>query len=193
MNERVRPELWPHSELPVRELVARNTGNIILVDGDYDGEYLAQFVWRELKSGHVFTADRVGDKHTRYLSKLAHGPVKPGHVLTFVNRNPLDCRSVNIVELTQSQVAARRPIGSGVKSGVKGDGFGGSGYVGVHMYQRIITGDTIYYSKVKHKLGPMRSSAIQAARDYDKAAVEAWGEWAQLNFPKDFPGGDYPK
>jgi hypothetical protein len=90
-------------------------------------------------------------------------------------RNGLDNRRSNLRPATPSQNSgnARRP--SDNTSGFKGVTFYGRtgrwrAYIGGHLRQR--------------HLGYFRT-AEEAARAYDEAAIDTWGEFAHLNFPKE--------
>lgn len=192
-RESVMPELWPHSELPVRELKVYDTGDIFLVDGDYDGELYAQFPWR-LVNGYLVTW--VQPEKNKYLHHLVYGKVPAGKWVTFRNGNHLDCRSANITIATPGQIAAKRPVGSGQPKRVKGGGV--TGYIGVQPYQWPIhvKGVQVGLTPMKYKVvighkhnsaerGWIFDTAEEAARKYDELAIEKWGDFAQLNFPRE--------
>lgn len=187
-RERLRPELWPSSGLPVRELIAYDTGEIILVDGDYDGEYFAQFDWRTL-GGYVTTWQ--APIKSAYLARLAAAPLQPGEWVTYRNQNHLDCRSANLEVVTARQVAARRPIGLGRK----GNSVIGHGFVGIapHQWPLFKNGEPVglspllWKARIAKKDVGYYATPEEAARAYDQAAVEKYGNDAQLNFPREHP------
>lgn len=191
--ERVRPELWPVSALPVRELISVNTGNIILVDGDYDGEYFAGFQWREIlssTSGGNYPCRRNGNRETIYLARVVAGPMPPHTVAYSINGNHLDCRSANIRFRSWAQNAAARPLGTIMGNGkvgglgIKGDN--PTGYLGVRSYP-LAGGKKIYFAMVKgfSNAGYYFDTAEAAARQYDEWAIARWGKHATLNFPRE--------
>lgn len=112
--------------LPVRRIKAfdqyKQEWVDVLVDGDYDGEYLAQFQWRISKVGAVYRynyyeieTDKTGvNKPVKaegftYMTSLILPP-KKGYVVQHINRNPLDNRSCNLRYATMSTVALGRPL-----------------------------------------------------------------------------------
>lgn len=176
-------------QLPTRVLKARDLKLKkevdVLVDGDYDGEYLSQFPWYILPSGYVvhglrpIQTDRTGKRIARSLVEkgmiryLHHYvlPRKKGLWRTFKNGNKLDCRSRNIIYTTPSDSALRRPFG------VNTNTFGYRGIVKVNGH---------YYAHIRNKyILPYHLTAYHAAKAYDKAAKEAWGDRAILNFPQE--------
>lgn len=180
-SERVRPELWPHSGLPVRELIAVNTGQIILVDGDYDGEYFAQYTWRVNPNvGWVQKANRFQNCPSNYLGRLVLG-LKSGDKgwAHFLNGNKLDCRSANLAIASPGQIAISRGVGSGAGYGTKGGGI--SGYIGVQPYT--YKGITKYQSVLNGEKRQTFLTALEAARNYDLRAYTKYGDYAVLNFP----------
>jgi hypothetical protein len=185
-NERVRPELWPKSGLPVRELYTAS-GVKFLVDGDYDGEYFSQFRWYSnvVVAGKIHISHNVYPPYTNrrtstmYLSRMVLGEAgDEKDIAHHINGNTLDCRSANLRWITNSQRAALRPIGSGRI------GTGKSGYVGVHPIVRA-SGQVDYQAYCATKYLGTFATAIEAARAYDKAALARYGFAAQINYPRE--------
>jgi hypothetical protein len=130
-----------------------------------DKGYARASIWRsaERKVGHVF------------MHALIAGP-RPDHA----NGNSLDNRRTNLRPATRSQNAANCPsVG------------GSSRYKGVSWHKRRKghgghRDAWVAYIKVngrQRELGHF-DDEVQAARVYDAAAREAWGEYARLNFPE---------
>jgi hypothetical protein len=93
------------------------------------------------------------------------------HHVDHINRRKLDCRRANLRTASSSQNSAnRRPW------------TGSSPFKGVHRF-RDKWRAKIQVDGAQRHLGVF-DSAEAAARAYDAAAVEAFGEFAWLNFPR---------
>lgn len=105
-----------------------------------------------------------------YLAKsLSWERPTPLHTLDHVNRNPLDNRRCNLRWATQSEQSVNRARRANA-----------TGYIGVTKKgNRFVA---YIESKPKFYLGSF-DTAIEAARAFDAAARERYGEFAQLNFP----------
>ena len=95
-----------------------------------------------------------------------------------INGDALDNRKENLRICTRSENCRNKKVRSDSKSG----------YKGVHQrppngrYQAYIGDPT---RKGRHMYLGHHDSAEEAARAYDKKAIELHGEFASLNFPKD--------
>lgn len=98
----------------------RGEGKYALVDGDYDGEYFAQYHWALLPNGYIaryghreaITDEKTGlvtgwDESFIYLHREVARPPK-GMWVRFKNGNKLDCRSSNLEWVTPKETAASR-------------------------------------------------------------------------------------
>ncbi len=180
-------------QLPIRELEARGAKGetvTVLVDGDYDGEYFAEHMWRVLPSGYVFRTSYAGESGTRkmvYLHRLVASP-PPGGWVRHKDGNKLNNRSCNLEIVSPSQSAAIRAM-------PKRDGLRTSKYRGVvRIIQKRPTG-AIWYGRwvaQLHKGKDFRYSYCdteeEAARAYDAQAKIFWGDKARLNFPEGVKG-----
>lgn len=190
-------EKMPIRILFARDMIDKDLYRGVLVDGDYDGEYFAQYKWRVLPIGYVqrdtklvdtdATGKRVAKKQElSYLHREVAKPPK-GMWVTFKNHNPLDCRSANLMWQTPSESALRRKQRSSLgKKGLwnsqyRGVQKGGSSSKGK---QRVFN-SWVAYVQGKY-IGSYPSEEL-AAQAYDKAAYALWGDMANLNFPRPEP------
>ena len=98
-------------------------------------------------------------------------------VINHINGNRLDNRKENLRICTRSENCRNKKVRSDSKSGYKGVNPNPNG-----RYQAYI-GDPTRKSQHIH-LG-YHATKEEAARAYDKKAIELHGEFANLNFPKD--------
>lgn len=96
--------------LPTRVMVV--AGRNVLIDGDYDGEYLSTHFWWGLSGEGYVYGKRRGNRggrnnNTIYLARLV-AMAEPGQVVAYRNGNKLDCRSCNVVAMTMKQRLSTR-------------------------------------------------------------------------------------
>jgi len=151
----------------MKEIRLKNSDKVALVDDD-DYERLSQFVWRFQKGRQTGYAVR-GDGILMH-SEVLGTALEVDHV----NRNGLDNRKVNLRHATPSQQQANKIKGNWRKFTSK--------YKGVHFYQNRWQA-TICKNKKKIYLGRFLDE-VDAARAYDRAAIELFGEFAATNFPE---------
>lgn len=177
--------------LPVLTVRARDTKGAwhdVLVDGDYDGEYFSYFQWRILSpGGYVVThrnekrPDGTWATITTYLHHMVL-PRRPGLWSHFVNGNKLDCRSANLEYQTPRNSALTRKMGVR-KLLRRKKTVSSSEYRGVARSANTSHGRWQVIC-AKRYFGTFGSEE-EAARVYDKAAIEKWGDRAILNFPRE--------
>lgn len=141
-------------------------GHVALVDDkDYE-RFMAMGKWQvSLCGGRLYAARG----HQRMHRLLIDAPL-----VDHINGNGLDNRRANLRPATgtQNNANSRRSRANT------------SGYKGVSLYRR--TGRWRAYLGTRPRevhLGYF-DTPEQAARAYDAAATQAWGEYARLNFPK---------
>lgn len=148
----------------------RGAGLSILID-EADRELVTQFTWYVLLCTPLTYARTC---HGLQVHRLLMDPL-PGLVVDHVNHDGLDNRRSNLRVVTQSlNNANSRKQRRATTSRYKG------------VYRRAdIVGAGCWYARIKvdgHTRGlGLHASEVEAARAYNRAAVEAWGPHAFLN------------
>jgi len=142
----------------------------LLVD-DEDHEFMSRFPWRAYKDGE-----------NRYYARatiIAHKVLVDYKLVDHANGNGLDCTRTNLRPATHQQNSWNRGLRSDSSTGFKG-------------VRRITNRPDAYGARIqvdgkRHSLGYFKNP-VDAAKAYDAAAREHFGEFARLNFPD--KGGD---
>lgn len=174
--------------LPVRTIKAHKVGGgwvDVLVDGDYDGEFFSTLLLREISTGMI-ALDRISLKtldinpKSRFYLQYLVLPPKKGHWVRFKNRNYKDCRSANLEYVTPKESAKLR-----LRPHFKTRRNNKTGYRGVHRYEGFVgwSSESEFYALLRGEYLGRYRTAEQAARAYDKAAKDEYGDRALLNFP----------
>jgi hypothetical protein len=146
-------------------------GQVALVD-DRDYRRLSAFKWYAHKGkGRFYAARREGGKSPGFIHM--HRMILPASrllVIDHINGNPLDNRRRNLRACTFQQNLVNSPARGG-----------SSVYKGVSKHRKKWQLQLRKGGKLQY-LG-LFASEVQAAKRYDDAAKEAWGEFAWLNFP----------
>lgn len=152
----------------------RHGSKEILVD-DEDYEWLSSFNWYIVNHKHTFYArvhQTIDGKHTKvYMHRMILGLKGRHEIGDHKDGNGLNNQRNNIRKCTQSQNQKnRKPRKSG------------TGYLGVGKTENGFRA-FIMLDKVYRHLGHFKDP-IEAAKVYDKAAIEHHGEFARPNFPQ---------
>ena len=146
-------------------------GQYALVDAA-DHEWLRQWTWR-LQNGY---AVRYENGRRIYMHRVLMEP-PAGMLVDHVNRSKLDNCRANLRVCTPQENTHNRGKRAGSSSRFKG--------VGYHKMERK------WYAKLRVGGIPIWLGyfvdEIEAARVYDRKAVELFGEFACLNFPDEWP------
>lgn len=162
-------------------------GQVAIIDAD-DYERVNQFKWSAqaifTKSGvryYAYRTEWLGKQRTpeaRQRRILLHRFIMnapDGVNVDHINREPLDCRKSNMRFATQALNLINRPHRNT------------SGFRGVSL--RSVKQGTRYTAQIRSNRKTRRIGTFdtpeQAARAYDQAAINLWGEFAFLNFPRE--------
>lgn len=154
-------------------------GYVALVDDD-DYERLSQYKWyaRKSQSGKFYAARKSPSENGKQKHIWMHREIMntpSGMETDHINGLSVDDRKENLRVCTSSQNKMNRGKRSDNTSGYKGVSWDKS----KKRWQ-----SRIHVNKTTKHLGYF-STAEEAARAYDKAALEIHGEFSVLNFPDD--------
>ena len=151
-------------------------GLVALVDDEDIERVLALGVWSAFRVGHTAYAQHAMRENGRQRNVLLHRVVldaQPGQEIDHINGNGLDNQKANLRLVSRSQNMAnqRKTRGASRFKGVWWD------KVNSRWVAHIRNKGRSYF------LGRYVSEE-DAARAYDTAAIETWGEYARPNFPR---------
>lgn len=146
-------------------------GNFALID-EADAPVLIMHQWHRGHSGYALTRIDGAVEKT-----AVHQFLMPGVLVDHRNRDRLDNRRSNLRPATVAQNSANKSRYSNNTSGYKGVTESESGGKPRWVARAGIHGKRVYLGFFK--------SAEEAARAYDKAMLDAYGEFAALNFPEE--------
>ncbi len=152
--------------------ISLTRGYVTIVD-DADYEELSAFKWRTQgpmgKAGLVYAVRGIPDNGCIYMHRAITNCIV-GMKVDHINGNGLDNRRANLRICTHAENIVRSNTAPSINP---------TGYRGVYKHQKAET----YMARLgKTRLGQFRL-ADTAARAYDAAAREKYGDFAVLNFP----------
>ena len=160
-------------ELPLSVEILTTNNKIVMVDIE-DYELVSSFRWWAQKSYYTFYAQRNVKVNFKYTTQYMHTMITGFPYVDHINGDGLDNRKENLRESnnTLNKANARKRTGCTSK------------YKGVHWYCRTAKWRVQINKDYKNiHLGYFMNEE-NAARAYDEAAIELFGDHARLNFPK---------
>lgn len=165
-------------------------GKVAIVD-DADYDLVAGHSWHAFRARSSGGGDRWyaacnGVKHGRgnstvFMHRVIMGVVHGGPGVDHVSGDGLDNRRSNLRFATQSQNVMNRGMLPNNTTGYKGiwweKPYRVNGKIRKGKWRA-----AIFCEGVRHRLGRFKT-AEEAARAYDRKALELFGEYARLNFP----------
>ena len=151
-------------------------GYIAIVD-DEDFEELNQYSWSILKSPNTMYANRYYSLGSKRVTQRMHRFIldaPSGVMVDHINQNGLDNRRCNIRLCNRMQNGWNRKISKNNKSGYKGVAF--------HKIDKRYRSSIMANGKA-YVLGNFKCKH-EAAKAYNKKAIELYGEFARLNIIK---------
>jgi hypothetical protein len=151
-----------------------HTDSYAIID-DCDLNIATEYDWHLSPNGYAIRRERYGPGGTKkkviYLHKEIFGPVPDGSEIDHANGNKLDDRRSNMRIATRSQNCGNQRLRRGCSSRFKGVAW-------VKNYKRWWA----YINKDgrRHNLG-YYDDEVEAAKAYNKAALELFGPFARLN------------
>lgn len=145
-------------------------GSVAIVD-NADADLIKGFVWRRTSNGYVY-ADRGSLRIS--LHRLIAGAGENDLRVDHENGDPLDNRAINLRICTPSQNGANR--GPDRRRAGRT-----SRFKGVSWSRTKNRWVTYIHVNGKTRYGGSFKIEEDAAREYDRMAFEAWGEFARLN------------
>lgn len=160
-------------------LVPLTQGKFATIDEE-DAPRVLAFSWYALRAGgrRFYAArrylDSEGKAHTQFLHRLLLD-APPGMLVDHRDRDGLNCTRANIRLATTAQNSYNKGVPARSLSGFKG--------VGPDRFRPGFWVANIMKRNKRYPLGSF-PTAEEAARAYDNAARELFGDFAYLNFPE---------
>lgn len=152
------------------QLIPLTKGEVAIIDSKYLG-IVNTCKWYFHKRGYAHNRQK-GLMH-RYIWQSVNGAIPKGLQIDHINQNKLDNRSSNLRIVTNQQNQMNRPSYKNSTSKYKG--------VSWHKRGKKWCAQIQINGKVQY-LG-LYNSETEAAKAYDKAAIELFDEYGFFNFP----------
>jgi len=153
----------------MKEIILTN-GKVCLVD-DEDFDELSKFNWYEATGGYAKRHKRIDGKLTSILMHRIIIGAEKGQIVDHANTITLDNQKINLRIADKSTNGMNR---SKQKNNT-------SGYKCVYYDKKNETFDAFINVNGKRKFLGSYKTAIDAAKAYNKSAIELHGEFARLN------------
>ena len=143
---------------------------------DENFDDLTKHKWRAKKDGHTFYADTNIKRDGKYVKVALHRLIMSaplGMEVDHIDGNGLNNQRINLRLCTKGQNQHNRRRQSNK-----------SGYKGVVWHKRTRKWQAQIMSDGKYKYLGVYYCLVKAAKAYDKAAKEYFGDFAKLNFPE---------
>lgn len=155
--------------------ISLTKGKVALVDDeDYERVNVFKWLYNNGYASRVVYHKRKGKKIK--MSRFIMNVIDKNIIIDHKDRNPLNNQKNNLRRCTTPQNNINRGHKKNAKSTSK--------YRGVSYIKRDnIFLCCIYFNRKKHHIGHFKTE-LSGALAYDKKAIELFGEYANLNFPK---------
>ena len=148
---------------------------ILVSDQDYDSLKDLKFCWSQQPNGNYYIQYCKKGKCS-YIHRMIMNPPK-GKVVDHINKNTLDNRRSNLRICTQQNNTCNQKLYKSNTSGYKG-------VIEEKDGRKKKWRAEICCKKIKYYVGSFYNLE-EAAKAYDKKALELFGEFAVFNFPND--------
>lgn len=156
--------------------VSRGSDSPVLAIVDADcAEFLRRFEWSLSDSGYAVRSVRFdGKTYVRRLHRIV-ADAPDGVIVDHINGDKLDCRAANLRMVDAFGNAQNRAMRARRVRGIRYKGVYSNSNCATYTARIRVNGKHIYLGSFKEQ--------EDAARAYDAAALEHFGEHSRLNFP----------